>query len=78
MADWEEVEEVPYRTTRPSNKLTLDPGQVIRRPVKKGVSAAGTYVAAFKTQGNLKKVMEHMDITKENQELIMEQANAVS
>lgn len=35
-------------------------------------------VAAFKREGNLKKVMEHMDITKDNQELIMEQANAVS
>ena len=35
-------------------------------------------VSAFKRDGNLKKVMEHMDITKENQELIMEQANAVS
>ena len=35
-------------------------------------------VAAFKRDGNLSKVMEHMDITEDNQKLIMEQANAVS
>lgn len=35
-------------------------------------------VAAFKRDGNLNKVMEHMDITDDNQKLIMEQANAVS
>jgi hypothetical protein len=35
-------------------------------------------VAAFKREGNLKKVMEHMDITHDNQKLIMGQANAVS
>ena len=32
-------------------------------------------VAAFKTAGNLNKVLEHMDITEANQQLIMEQAN---
>jgi len=32
-------------------------------------------VAAFKAQGNLNKVMEHMDISADNQKLIMEQAN---
>jgi len=35
-------------------------------------------VAAFKRDGNLNKVMEHMDITEDNQKLIMEQSNAVS
>ena len=49
-----------------------------REQLVPGHKAWPNAVAAFKTQGNLKKVMEHMDITKENQELIMEQANAVS
>ena len=49
-----------------------------REQLVPGHKAWTNAVAAFKRDGNLNKVMEHMDITEDNQKLIMEQANAVS
>ena len=49
-----------------------------RESLVPGHNAWPNAVAAFKRDGNLNKVMEHMDITADNQKLIMEQANAVS
>ena len=49
-----------------------------REQLVPGHKAWTNAVAAFKRDGSLSKVMEHMDITEDNQKLIMEQANAVS
>ena len=46
-----------------------------REELVPGHKAWTNAVSAFKAQGNLDKVMEHMDISAENQKLIMEQAN---
>ncbi len=58
--------------------------RINRQPVKQRVVLEqnttnwDNAVAAFKRDGNLDAVLKHVDISEDNQKLIMEQANAVS
>jgi len=47
----------------------------VREQLVPGHKAWNNAVAAYKRDGNLNKVMEHIDVSTENQKLIMEQAN---
>jgi uncharacterized protein YfdQ (DUF2303 family) len=80
--DWNDILVTVYVDPNVKNRgelvegLRLDKAVVAQRQeLKQGTNQWNNAIAAYKRDGNLNKVLERVDISEENQRLIMEQAN---